>query len=261
MPKKICIVDDEPDIVEILATVLRTKDYEIHTAANGVIGMELIQQVDPDLAILDLMMPGLSGLEMCKRLRSSEKYRTLPIIVLSAIGKDSGKSEEFWAAGLKSDEFMHKPFEPLDLLGRVEYLLRRRSYIKPNAARAPGSEDADAKEAASLSPEDVVKVFIESWNAQNFNREFNCLGEEMQFGLTSEQYVSRRFAAYQHGDGASLTQHYLETVSTQIDHKAATVVCLRENRKGKFIDKKQESYILRQAPQGWKIIKVSTRSA
>lgn len=260
MPKKICIVDDEPDIIEILSTVLKTKDYEVSSAANGVLGMELIEQTEPDLAILDLMMPGMSGLEMCKRLRSSEKYRTLPIIVLSAIGKDSGKSEEFWAAGLKSDEFMHKPFEPLDLLGRVEYLLRRHSYITPNAALAPSAKSNDEQEAEPLSPEEVVRAFIESWNVRDFNREFDCLGDELHFSLSREQYISRRMAAYRHSDSASLTQHYIKTISAQIDHKAATVVCLRENHKGQLIDKKQETYILRQAPRGWKIIKVTSRS-
>lgn len=263
MTKQICLVDDEEDIIQIVSALLETKDFEVHTARNGLQGMELIEMVKPDLAILDLMMPGMSGLEMCKKLRASEEFRDLPILVLSAIARDSDKPEEYWAAGLRSDDFIRKPFEPMNLLARVEYLLRRGDYKSstppPKPAAATGQPvQADSGSAGNIdaSPEDVVRQFIQSWNTGDFGLEFDCLGPEMQYNLSRQEYVSRRMSTYDE-TGNSQEEHICSAIlQSQIDGETASILCERQTKRGAVSRRKRESYKLRNSSNGWKIIQV-----
>ena len=177
MAKKILVVDDEQDILEIVRATLKTKGYEVDVAHDGEEGLARIKTHKPDLVILDLMMPQKSGLEVCKDLKKDPSTADIPVIVLTALGKQSGKDEEFWRLGLKVDDFIQKPFDPLNLLGRVEYIFRRNEYVSNHSESAIVAEE-NKKETTSLagaSPEDVVKAFIESWNTQNFAVEYECL--------------------------------------------------------------------------------------
>ena len=135
MTKKIVIIDDEQDVLEIIKATLKTKGYHIFAADNGEEGWRIILQQRPDLIITDLKMPKMSGLELRKRLQANEELRDTPIIILSGIGKETGKPDEFWRSGLKSDDFISKPFDPLDLLGRVEYIFRSTSRVAPPRKR------------------------------------------------------------------------------------------------------------------------------
>ncbi|MBN1517208.1 response regulator [Candidatus Sumerlaeota bacterium] len=262
MPKTICIVDDEDDIIQLVRALLEHKNFEVHTARNGLLGMELIQEVKPDLAILDLMMPGMSGLEMCKRLRASEEFRDLPILVLSAIARDSDKPEEYWAAGLQSDDFIRKPFDPANLQARVEYLLRRAEYKStvPRPGAAGGSQGANGGgekiSHEDLSPEDVVRQFIQSWNGADFGLEFDCLGKEMQYNLSRQEYVSRRMSTYNE-NGRDQEEHICYAfLQKQIDENAASIICERQVKRGISTKRTRESYKLSKTAEGWKIVQV-----
>ncbi|AET70667.1 response regulator with CheY-like receiver domain and winged-helix DNA-binding domain [Desulfosporosinus orientis DSM 765] len=116
---KIVLVDDEPEILTLVRDYLTREGYSVVTAANGLEGMEIIEGEKPDLVLLDWMLPGLNGLEMCKRLRETS---TIPIIMLTA------KSEEIdRVLGLEfgADDYIVKPFSLRELAARVKTVLRR----------------------------------------------------------------------------------------------------------------------------------------
>ena len=118
----ILIADDEPNQLELMDYNLRNAGYSIIKASNGLEALELIENHSPDLIILDWMMPKMSGIDVCRTLRSRSETKLLPIIILSARSEDSDKS-----LGLDTgaDDYISKPFSPKELLSRVKALLRR----------------------------------------------------------------------------------------------------------------------------------------
>jgi len=125
MSAKILIVDDEKSIVDIIAYNLRKEGYEIIEAHNGIKGYELAVSENPDLVILDIMMPGLDGYEVCKRLR---KVSQVPVIMLTAKAEESDKVLSF---ELGADDYITKPFGMREMLARVMANLRRGSMSQP----------------------------------------------------------------------------------------------------------------------------------
>ncbi len=118
----ILIADDEPNQLELMDYNLRNAGFSIIKASNGLDALELIENNTPDLIILDWMMPKMSGIDVCRTLRSRSETKLLPIIILSARSEDSDKS-----LGLDTgaDDYISKPFSPKELLSRVKALLRR----------------------------------------------------------------------------------------------------------------------------------------
>ena len=118
----ILIADDEPNQLELMSFNLSNAGYSIIKAANGKEAIELIENHSPDLIILDWMMPKMSGIEVCRTLRSRSETKQIPIIILSARSEDSDKS-----LGLDTgaDDYISKPFSPKELISRVKALLRR----------------------------------------------------------------------------------------------------------------------------------------
>ena len=117
---KILVVDDEPSVCQILETRLRMVGYEVATAADGLAGLKTFGEVNPDLVILDLMLPQLDGYGVCEKLRSRT---SIPILMLSAIDE---VSQKIACLQLGADDFMVKPFSPKELIARIACLLRRR---------------------------------------------------------------------------------------------------------------------------------------
>jgi two-component system alkaline phosphatase synthesis response regulator PhoP len=122
MKRKILVVDDEPDIVEVVRYNLTKEGYEVNSASNGDEGLERTKRFLPDLLILDLMLPGLHGLDVCKLIKGDPDLRDIFILILSAKGEESDVIK-----GLDSgaDDYLPKPFSPKVLLARVRSLLRR----------------------------------------------------------------------------------------------------------------------------------------
>lgn len=118
--KRILIVDDSPDILQMLEIILSEK-YEIITAADGMSGLEKVLKYQPDLAILDIMMPKMSGYQLAESMKKHKQMQTIPIIFLSAKGTPVEK--EF---GLKKGAtiYITKPFEPTELQQNVEMLIK-----------------------------------------------------------------------------------------------------------------------------------------
>ena len=122
MMKRVLIVDDEPDIVELIRYNLRAEGYEVITAENGREALEKAGSALPDLVILDLMMPVMDGLETCKRLKADPRFARIPVLFLTA---RSGEVDEVIALELGADDYIRKPITPRKLAARVKALFRR----------------------------------------------------------------------------------------------------------------------------------------
>jgi two-component system phosphate regulon response regulator PhoB len=122
MTPKILIVEDEPALVTLLRYNLEREGYEVSEAGDGEEGMLRISEDKPDLVILDWMLPLLSGIEVCRRLRRAPETRALPVLMLTARGEEADK-----VRGLDcgADDYMTKPFSPTELIARMRALLRR----------------------------------------------------------------------------------------------------------------------------------------
>ena len=122
MNANILIADDEPNQLELMDFNLTNAGFSIIKASNGIHALELIENHSPDLIILDWMMPKMSGIDVCRTLRSRPETKQIPIIILSARSEDSDKS-----LGLDTgaDDYISKPFSPKELISRVKALLRR----------------------------------------------------------------------------------------------------------------------------------------
>ena len=108
----VIIVDDEPDILELLQYNLSKEGFEIHTASNGAEALTRAVKIKPDMIILDVMMPNMDGFEVCKNLRKSAKTKDIPIILLTAKGTIEDKITGF---GSGADDYLVKPFDIQEL--------------------------------------------------------------------------------------------------------------------------------------------------
>ena len=121
---RVLIVEDDPGIQELLAFWLRGAGYEIEQVVTAERGLDSIRGVLPDLALIDWMLPGMSGLALAQRLRADRRTRALPIIILTARGEEQDKLD---GLDVGADDNVTKPFSPKELLARIKAVLRRRS--------------------------------------------------------------------------------------------------------------------------------------
>jgi two-component system, OmpR family, alkaline phosphatase synthesis response regulator PhoP len=122
MMKRILLIEDDKDIVELVRYNLEKDGYQVVTATDGASGLAQIRKAPPDLLVLDLMLPKLSGLEICKEVRKDISLNRLPILILTAKGEEADR-----VVGLElgADDYVTKPFSPRELAARVKALLRR----------------------------------------------------------------------------------------------------------------------------------------
>ena len=121
-PAKILLVDDEPDILEILKYNLKKEGYEVVTAGNGEAGLRRAEEFQPDLIILDIMMPVMDGVEVCRQLRAKPEFNNTIITFLTAREEDYSQIAALDTGG---DDYITKPIRPRVLISRVKALLRR----------------------------------------------------------------------------------------------------------------------------------------
>ena len=128
-PKKILVVDDEPDILEFIQFNLERAGFEINTASNGALAIEQAKKFRPDLIILDIMMPELDGVEVCRELRSMPEFDATLIAFLTARNEDYTQIAGLDVGG---DDYITKPIRPRVLVSRINALLRRKGNNKPD---------------------------------------------------------------------------------------------------------------------------------
>ncbi len=125
----ILVVDDEQDILELVAYTLTKVGYKVTRAVSGEEALKLARAKPPDLAVLDLMLPGMDGLEVCKALKLDAKTAHVPIMMLTARGEEA---DVVTGLELGADDYVTKPFSPRVLLARVKAVLRRHSGEQPD---------------------------------------------------------------------------------------------------------------------------------
>src|SRR5262249_50592123 len=149
----VLVVDDEPQILRVIRASLPLRGYEVITASSGEEALDQIGKQVPDLIILDLVMPGMSGLDFCRRVR---EFSVVPIIVLSAKGAESDKVA---ALDLGADDYVTKPFGMDELLARVRAVLRRLAVSESeNRVLAVGDVSVDVDERRVVVAEREVKL-------------------------------------------------------------------------------------------------------
>ena len=178
MPSRVLIVEDEPDIRALVVHHLKREGYQVSAASSGEEALRQVQAAAPDLVILDLMMPAMDGLEVCRRLRQDPATASLPIVMLTAKGDEIDR-----VLGLEigADDYVVKPFSPKELLARVRAVLRRS---RPASGAAPlrlgalvvdlGTHTASVGEQAlALTPKefDLLRALVEA-RGRVLSREF-----------------------------------------------------------------------------------------
>jgi len=130
MQAKILIVDDDPDILDALTMILEAKDYQVVTAKDGVEGLANLKAENPDLLILDLLMPKMDGFAVCKELQDPRwsKFRKVPILILTSVREEASRRRYELETGLELnvDDYVEKPVSPDILLERVGKLVKKK---------------------------------------------------------------------------------------------------------------------------------------
>ena len=120
--KKIIVVEDEPDLVDVVTYNLEREGYSVLASQRGDEGLNLIRSEAPDLVLLDLMLPGMDGLSICRQMKSDSSTKEIPIIIASAKGEES---DVVIGLEMGADDYLAKPFSPRELLARIRAVLRR----------------------------------------------------------------------------------------------------------------------------------------
>ncbi|MCR9214027.1 MAG: phosphate regulon transcriptional regulator PhoB [Proteobacteria bacterium] len=124
---KILVVEDEPAMVELLRYNLESEGFDVASAPDGEEAIMAIEEQSPDMVLLDWMIPKVSGIEICRRLRRDQKFRNLPVIMITARGEESDRVR---GLDVGADDYVAKPFSPAELMARIRAVLRRGN---PNA--------------------------------------------------------------------------------------------------------------------------------
>ena len=138
-PKQIIVVDDEVDLIELLSYNLKKEGFIVDSASDGETALAKIKNGKYDLVVLDLMLPGVQGLEICRILRNNPKTARMPVIMLTAKGEEV---DRIIGLEMGADDYMTKPFSPRELVARVKAVLRR-SAEQPASVRTLKTGDLD----------------------------------------------------------------------------------------------------------------------
>jgi DNA-binding response OmpR family regulator len=169
--RKILVVDDEAVLVETIAYNLEQAGYQVTTAADGASALLAAHRETPDLIILDIMLPEMDGLEVCRQLRRESNTSTTPIMMLTAKGDEIDK-----VVGLEvgADDYVTKPFGRRELLARVRALLRRSEYVSPPETERNGQDDSNKV------PRTSRELVAGQLRIDLAGRRVNCRGQELE---------------------------------------------------------------------------------
>jgi DNA-binding response OmpR family regulator len=170
--RKILVVDDEAVLVETIAYNLEQSGYQVVTANDGVSALEAVHQETPDLIVLDVMLPGIDGLEVCRQIRRDNETATVPIIMLTAKGEEIDR-----VVGLEigADDYVTKPFGRRELLARIRALLRRSDYpTSPGAGNQGSSSNSQALGPAR------GELIAGPLRIDQAGRRVNCRGQDLE---------------------------------------------------------------------------------
>src|SRR5712691_11757949 len=191
--RQVLVVDDEPVLVETIAYNLQQAGYLVTTAADGASALEAAHRETPDLVILDIMLPEMDGLEVCRLLRRENNTATVPIMMLTAKGDEIDK-----VVGLEvgADDYVTKPFGRRELLARVRALLRRADYT-------PSREERSAQELPAEPTRPGSELVAGPIRIDLARRLVNCRGTV----LTRDQLLQNVWVYDYAGDTRTVNVH------------------------------------------------------
>lgn len=165
MPGKILIIEDDPTSLRLIEYALKQRGYQVLTTLNGLEGIITAQKEEPDLVILDIMLPGIDGFEVCRRLHSGSQTTKIPILIISAKTQKEDINAGFKAG---ADDYLLKPASPTEIINRVESLLSKKisgqarvvSFI--NSSEIPGMTMVMVNIAAAIAEQDKQVTLIDA---------------------------------------------------------------------------------------------------
>jgi len=181
MARRILVVDDEPDLLELVRVTLVQAGYEVEAVADGRAALDAVRRAPPDLVVLDLMLPDVSGTEVCRLLRADPDQASVPIIMLTARADEVDRVVGF---ELGADDYVTKPFSPRELTLRVNAVLRRQAV--------PALESAALEHAGLRLDTERHRCFVDGVEVDLTAKEFELLGQLMRRSgrvMTREQLL------------------------------------------------------------------------
>ncbi len=204
MSGTILIIEDEPDIAELVASRLRSEGFDTETCDNGAKGVERCLELRPDLVVLDLMLPGLDGIEVCRRI---QQHRRTPVVMVTA--KDE-ETDMLVGLGVGADDYITKPFSPRELVARIQAVLRRATNDAPTRDRL-WLGDVVIDEATRTVEQGGVAVHL---TATEFDLLYT-LAAARGAVLTREQLLNRVWG-YRDGSGARTVDSHVRAVRRKL---------------------------------------------
>ena len=218
--KRILLVEDEAEIVELLEFNLAKAGFETCAAMTGESALQMAQAEHPDLVVLDLMLPGIDGLEVCRRLREDPGTRDLPIVMVTARGEES---DVVVGLELGADDYVTKPFSPRVLIARLRAVLRRRAAGETDAQAVIRIHDLvihPGRHEVLVEGEAVVLTATEF-------RVLHCLARRPGWVLTRDQIVDAL-----HGPGYPVTDRAVDVQIVGLRKKLGSAGNLIETVRG-----------------------------
>lgn len=201
MPQRILVVDDTPQNVKLLGDLLSAKGYAVTTAANGEQALESIAKQPPDLVLLDIMMPGLSGYEVCRKIRENPATALLPVVLATSLDPNQERVKGIEAG---ADDFLPKPVNQAELFARVKSLLRIKGLQDERLARLKSFFSPQLAEAIAIGKaDDFLKT-----HRREITVEFFDLRGFTAFTDTAEpEEVMELLRAYHNALGKLVLEH------------------------------------------------------
>jgi DNA-binding response OmpR family regulator len=195
---RILVVDDDPTIRDVLSRYLAHAGFAVHTAEDGLQALASMAENSPDLVVLDVMLPGLDGIEVCRRLRASTP---VPVVMLTALGEEDDR-----VVGLEvgADDYLTKPFSPRELVARIQAVLRRSQL--PLHHPVPGPDLVDAGLAVDTAAHEVR---LDGATLSLTTREYDLLVHLMTHAGTvfTREELLRDVWGWDFGDRSTVTVH------------------------------------------------------
>lgn len=201
LKETILIVDDEEDIVELIKYNLGNEGYSILTAFTGEKAIKIANQSQPDLIVLDLMLPGIDGLDVTKYLKNNKKTNNIPIIMLTAKGEES---DIVIGLEMGANDYISKPFSPKVLIARIRAIFRRRkkdSDLKPERINQEGSLIIDRAKHLVTIDGTILDLTFSEFELLSF------LVDKKGWVFTRKQIVDAI-----HGEGYSVTERSVDVI-------------------------------------------------
>jgi two-component system phosphate regulon response regulator PhoB len=195
--ERVLIVDDDPDIQRLVSYNLTQAGYQVVAAASGLEALNAAQDQTPDLIVLDIMLPDLDGLEVCRRLRRQEKTRRIPIIMLTARTQEVDRVVGF---ELGADDYVMKPFSPRELVLRIKSIFRRMGDEPDDVLRVGKIELLPLRRQLLIANRPVTLTA----------KEFDLLEELMRAGgnvLTREMLMNKVWGYHSEATSRTLDTH------------------------------------------------------